>query len=88
MLRVHGPSGPRDFEATSATVGADGSLVLALVEVRSVRDPTNLAAPPQYQVSNPQLVRIISAGRWTEVENLDLEADQAPAELAITGGIN
>lgn len=75
MLRVHGPGGKtRDFPANAAQEQVGGGLLLTHVEVRQVTDPSNIKAT-RMEVSNPQLVRLIAAGCWTEVENLDLDDD-------------
>ena len=94
MLRVHGPGGQtRDFDANSAQEQVGGGLLLCRVEFRQVRDAGNLSQV-RTEISNPQLVRLIAAGCWTEVENLDLDDDDReepePAlasALAIAGGL-
>lgn len=84
MLRVHGPGGKaRDFDANSAQEQVGGGLLLCRVEYRQVRDPRDLTKVTT-EISNPQLVRLIAAGCWTEVENLDLEDDAEEPEPALT----
>jgi hypothetical protein len=63
-----------DFDATSAQVGGDGSLVLAKVEVRYAREnPADLSSKFRTEISNPQLVAIIAPGQWGRVDNLDVQ---------------
>jgi hypothetical protein len=59
-----------DFDASSAAVATDGSLVLAVVEFREVRDPGNLAAPPRMERSEAQMVSIIANGLWGRADNM------------------
>ncbi|HYR17906.1 MAG TPA: hypothetical protein VEQ15_00350 [Myxococcales bacterium] len=82
-IRVHNhPDRPtmdayEDFPATSAAVARDGALILTRVEVRETIDPSTLKIRQEF--AGGQLVRIIPAGLWGHVENLDLN-DAGPQD--------
>jgi hypothetical protein len=85
MLRVtFGDGTSEDYDANAAAPFGMSGVMLSRVETRVVTDPADISRRIT-QVSNPQLVVILA--HYTQIDNLDLDADESAEATFGTGGL-